>query len=123
MKLINQALCSSYFIVVADAFRLSKRMNIKEEDMLRVISRSWGDSPVFRHFLAVVSSGQYADGARIGLYRKDLSIISGIAKKQKLSIPILDLVRSYFMKASQLGYQHFDASYMHLLLEEIANSK
>lgn len=122
MKLINQALCSSYFIVVADAFRLSKKMNVQEEDMLRVISRSWGDSPVFRHFLAVVGSGQYDDGARIGLYRKDLSIISSIVNRQKLSIPILELVQSYFEKASQLGYQNLDASYMHVLLERIASS-
>ncbi len=121
MKLINQALCSSYFLVVADAFRLSRSLNMKEEDMLRVISRSWGDSPVFRHFLAVVSSGRYEDGAKIGLYKKDLSIISGIAKKQKLSMPIIELVQGYFLKASQLGYHDFDASYMHLLLEKIAN--
>ena len=40
MKLVNQALCSSYFLVVADAFRLSKKMGVNEEDMLKVISTS-----------------------------------------------------------------------------------
>ncbi len=123
LKLINQALCSSYFVVVAEAFQLSKKMSVQEEDLLRVVSKSWGDSPVFRHFLAVVASDHYEDGAKIGLYKKDLSIISGIAKKKQLSTPALDLVRSYYVKAAQLGYNDFDASYMHLLLEEIANSK
>lgn len=123
MKLVNQALCSSYFLVVADAYRLSKKMKINEENLLNVISRSWGDSPVFRHFLSVVKSGKYEDGARIGLYEKDLSIISAVASKLKISIPIIESVRSYIVKASQLGYAAFDASYMHLLLEKTSKSK
>lgn len=123
MKLVNQALCGGYFLVVADAYRLSKKLNVREERMLEVISRSWGDSPVFRHFLSVVKAGKYEDGAGIHLYEKDLSVISEVASKQDMPIPIIESVRRYFMKASELGYSAYDASYMHLLLESISSSK
>lgn len=123
IKLVNQALCGAYFVVVAEAFQLAQKMNLKQEDLLKVISRSWGDSPVFRHFISVINSQDYTDGAKINLYRKDLSIVTAISKKYKLPMPALELALRYYSKASELGFDEFDASYLSSLPDKALLSK
>ena len=117
MKLANQALVGVYFVAIAEAYRWSIRMGVREEDLLRVISTSWGDSPVFRHFMSVVKSGRYEDGASIKLMKKDLSIVLGISEKENIPMSLAKLSQGCFLKADELGYGDFDMSFIHKALE------
>jgi 3-hydroxyisobutyrate dehydrogenase-like beta-hydroxyacid dehydrogenase len=123
IKLVNQALVGVYFLAAAEAYLWSKKMGIKNQDLLNVISLSWGDSPVFRHFLSIADSGKFTDGASLRLLRKDLSIILANAQKEEVSMPLVELAQEYFSKASALGFDNYDASAVLLALEKTESSR
>ncbi|OLD01902.1 MAG: hypothetical protein AUJ07_10380 [Crenarchaeota archaeon 13_1_40CM_3_53_5] len=117
MKLANQSLVGVYFVAIAETYRLATGIGVKGEDLLRVISTSWGDSPVFRHFMKVVKSGNYEDGASIKLMVKDLSIVRGISEKEEIPMSLAKLSLAHFRKASDGGHADLDMSYISRVLE------
>jgi 3-hydroxyisobutyrate dehydrogenase-like beta-hydroxyacid dehydrogenase len=110
VKLVNQALVAAYFVACAEAYHWSQEMGVERSHLLKVITSSWGDSPVFRHFIKVVGSGNFEDGATLRLLKKDTSLILSGAKEGGFTMPLLELVNRCFSKASSLGYDNLDAS-------------
>lgn len=110
VKLFNQALVCVYFGAVAEAYAWSEKLGLGPQDLLKVIPTSWGDSPVFRHFISTVISKDFADGASIRIYRKDTSLILDSARKSGSNMRLLKLASSMLAKASRMGYDEDDAS-------------
>jgi len=119
MKLFNQALVGVYFVAVAEAYLWSKKLGVKLEDLQSVISTSWGDSPPFRHFVSVVQSGDFKGGALIRNLKKDLSIVLDSAKQEGESMSLAELAHRYVVKASEMGRDDYDISYLFQVLDEI----
>lgn len=119
IKLFNQALVGVYFVAIVEAYLWSKRIGVKLPDLEKVITKSWGDSGVFRHFLTVVESGNFKGGATFKNYTKDLSIILEDARKEGSSLSLLELTNKYMAAALELGYGDLDASALYQFLDEI----
>jgi len=119
VKLFNQALVGAYFVAIAEAYLWSSKMNVKLEDLERVITKSWGDSGVFRHFLLVVKSGDFKGGATFKNFTKDLSIILESAGKEDVSLSLLELANRYMSGVSQLGHDDLDASSLYQFLDKL----
>jgi 3-hydroxyisobutyrate dehydrogenase-like beta-hydroxyacid dehydrogenase len=117
MKLFNQALVAVYFGVTSEAYVWSKRMGLNADDIFKVISTSWGDSPVFRHFMTIVKSGNFTDGASVKLYKKDITLILASAKRNRISMPLLECTSALFTKASEAGHDRDDASVLYSVLD------
>lgn len=122
VKLFNQALVSVYFVAVAEAYQWSTKIGLKMEDLEKVITKSWGDSPVFRHFLSVVRSGNLRGGATVRNIRKDVSIIIESADRDKAPMSLGKVAARYLNDAAQLGYEDFDVSVLYTLLERLESS-
>jgi len=123
VKLFNQALVGAYFAAIAEAYVWSSKMNVKLEDLERVITKSWGDSGVFRHFLLVVGSGNFKEGATFKNLTKDLSIILESAEKEGVSLSLLELANRYMSGASRLGYEDLDASSLYQFLDKVKKQR
>jgi 3-hydroxyisobutyrate dehydrogenase-like beta-hydroxyacid dehydrogenase len=119
VKLFNQALVGAYFVAIAEAYIWSSKMNVKLEDLEKVITKSWGDSGVFRHFLLVIGSGNFKEGATFKNLTKDLSIILESAAKEGVSLSLLELANQYMSGASQLGFADLDASSLYQFLDKL----
>ena len=119
MKLFNQALVGVYFIAVAEAYLWSQKIGLKDEDLERVISTSWGDSPPFRHFISLVKSGDLKGGALIRNFKKDLSIVLGSASREGESMSLVGLAYKYVAQAAQMGWADYDMSAIYKVLDEI----
>ncbi len=119
MKLFNQALVGVYFVGVAEAYFWAKKMGLKIEDLQRIISMSWGDSPVFRHVASTVISGDMKAGASMRNLEKDLGIILQSAKDDQVRLTLLELADRYISKAAEKGYEAYDASMLYSILDEI----
>ncbi len=119
VKLFNQALVGAYFVAIAEAYLWSRKMNVKVEDLEKVITKSWGDSGVFRHFLLVLESGNFKGGATFRTLAKDLTIILDNAKREGIPMSLLEKASGYMSKASSLGYEGFDASYLYEILDKL----
>ena len=119
MKLFNQALVGVYFAAVAEAYLWSKKLGVRLEDIEKVISTSWGDSPPFRHFVSMVRSGDFRGGAQVRNIRKDLSIILRSAEQEGASMSLDELVHGYLVKAGEMGLDDYDMSSIFQVLDEI----
>jgi 3-hydroxyisobutyrate dehydrogenase len=122
VKLFNQALVGTYFGAIAEAYLWSRKMNVKVEDLQKVITKSWGDSGVFRHFLLVLESANFKGGATFRTLAKDLAIILDSAKREGIQMSLLDKASGYMSKASSLGYESFDASYLYEILDKLKDA-
>ncbi len=110
MKLFNQGLVSVYFGVVSELYPWSRRAGIDGDAILEVIQSSWGDSPVFRHFMSVVRSGEFSDGAMVRLFKKDVTLLLKNAEDNGSRIPLVRLSLRLFERASESGHDNDDAS-------------
>jgi 3-hydroxyisobutyrate dehydrogenase-like beta-hydroxyacid dehydrogenase len=119
MKLFNQALVGVYFVAVAEAYLWSQRLGVGLEDLERVISTSWGDSPPFRHFVAVLRSGEFRGGALIRNLEKDLSIVLGSAREEGVSLSLAELAYQYAAEADEMGRGEDDMASIFRVLDEI----
>ena len=119
IKLFNQALVGVYCVAVAEAYLWSSKMNIKLEDIEKVITKSWGDSPVLRHFLAVKNSGNLRGGAAIRNLEKDLSMIVESADRENMRMALVRLAERYLSRATKLGYSEFDVGSLYSILDKL----
>jgi 3-hydroxyisobutyrate dehydrogenase-like beta-hydroxyacid dehydrogenase len=119
MKLFNQALVGVYFAGIAEAYYWAKKTGLKIEDLEKIISLSWGDSPVFRHFASVVRSGDLKSGASIRNLKKDLDIILQSAEKDGARLSLAETADLYMSRAVENGYEDYDASTLYSLLDQI----
>jgi 3-hydroxyisobutyrate dehydrogenase len=123
VKLFNQALVGVYFVGVSEAYLWAEKMGMKIEDLQRIISMSWGDSPVFRHFASVVSSGILKGGASMRNLKKDLDIILESAEKDGAQLTLVEIADSYLAKAVQQGYEEFDTSALYTILDKVRTQR
>jgi len=119
MKLFNQALVGVYFVAVAEAYLWSQKLGVKLEDLQKVISTSWGDSPPFRHFVSVLESGEFKGGALVRNLKKDLSIVLASAEREGASMSLAELAQRYISKASEMGRDDYDISSVYQILDEM----
>lgn len=119
VKLFNQALVGVYFVAVAEAYLWAKKTGLKVEDLQKIISMSWGDSPVFRHVVATVISGDMKAGASMRNLVKDLDIILKSAKDDGARLTLLELADQYIARASEKGYEAYDASILYSILDQV----
>lgn len=123
MKLFNQALVGVYFVAVAETYLLSQKLGMKLEDIKRVISSSWGDSPPFRHFVDVLQSGDLKSGALMRNLKKDLGIVLETAGEQGASMSMAQLAYSYIAKASDMGREGYDIASIYEVLDQIKSAE
>jgi len=119
VKLFNQALVGVYFVGIAEAYVWAKKMGLRIEDLQRIISMSWGDSPVFRHFASVLVSGELKGGASMRNLKKDLGIIMESTAKDGVELSLAGLASRLISKAAELGYEDYDTSAIYLVLDQL----
>jgi 3-hydroxyisobutyrate dehydrogenase-like beta-hydroxyacid dehydrogenase len=121
MKLVNQTLCVSYAMATAEAYLWSKRMGVSPDDMLKVISTSWGDSPIFRRCIELLKAAN-ADNdsaAPLRLLEKDISIVLSTAKKGDVPMPVTTRAHGILAQAVEDGEgQKGLASLASIILEQ-----
>jgi len=119
VKLFNQALVGVYFVGIAEAYLWAKKTGLKIEDLQKIISLSWGDSPVFRHFASVVSSGELKGGTAMRNLNKDLRIILESATKDGVQLSLVELSSRYISKVVEMGHEELDISTLYRFLDKI----
>lgn len=119
IKFFNQALVGAYCVAVAEAYLWSSKMKIKLEDIEKVVTKSWGDSPVLRHFLSVKKSGNLRGGAAIRNLEKDLAMIVESADREDIKMSLVRLSESYLSRATKLGYSEFDVGSLYKIIDKL----
>jgi 3-hydroxyisobutyrate dehydrogenase-like beta-hydroxyacid dehydrogenase len=108
-----------YFVGVAEAYQWAHKSGLNIEDLQKIISLSWGDSPVFRHFAATLISGNFKGGASMRNLRKDLGIVLESAKHEGTTLSLAALADDCISRAVAMGYEEYDTSVLYSLIDEI----
>jgi 3-hydroxyisobutyrate dehydrogenase-like beta-hydroxyacid dehydrogenase len=114
MKLLNQALVACYFAAAAETYNWSRKTKVKRKDMTNIISNSWGDSPVFRHFMNTIEAGRLKGGAKIRILKKDVDMILRNARRDGARMRLLETVETELSSAMQKGLGEMDATSLYL---------
>jgi 3-hydroxyisobutyrate dehydrogenase len=115
MKLLNQSLVACYFVAAAESYRWSRKIKLDQNDILKVLSKSWGDSPVLRHFMKTLRSKKLGGGARIRILKKDVSLVLRNSEKDRVKMKLLKTVNAKLSRAIREGLGDMDATALWLL--------
>eukprot|EP00039_Didymoeca_costata_P024225 m.9675 g.9675 ORF g.9675 m.9675 type:complete len:631 (+) comp4112_c0_seq2:149-2041(+) len=124
-KLINQLLVGSYAASSAEAMQLAKQFHLKSLDqLLYVLSKSWGQSRVLQRCGAAIASAENASnpallnesGAPLRNLVKDLVFVKSAADQAGLKLPVCDTVRGQYEHAMQQNLSEADISVLYNLL-------
>lgn len=105
VKMINQFLNAAHTCVAAEALELAGRMGVDPEILCGVVNESSGGSWVFKNNVPkFMIPGNFGQGFRLELMKKDLSLSMEQAYKDNLSLPLLNFIFQIYQAMCNQGH-------------------
>ncbi len=113
-KLVNQLLTFVHGAAAAEAIALAERTGLNLGELAEVLRASFGHSRMLDRTLARVESGNYAAGAALRLYAKDLGLVNDIGEATQVPLPVADAARTLLDAAIREGFGERDIAALRL---------
>ena len=122
VKLMNQLLVGIHTVAIAEVAVLSRRLGIKPEILLEVLSTSYGSSTMVARNLQRFERRDFGGGAPLRLLLKDLRLVRHEA--EELDVPLLmgETAERQFAQAAVLGLADEDFSGVVRVVEAAAGT-
>ena len=105
VKMINQFLNAANTCVAAEALHLARHMGLDMDILCSVVNESSGGSWIFKNNVPkFMIPGNFGQGFRLELMKKDLSLSMEQAYKDNLSLPLLNLIFQIYQAMCNRGY-------------------
>jgi 2-hydroxy-3-oxopropionate reductase len=92
VKLINQILCASTFLAVAEAVRFAESHGVDATRIPEALAGGRADSRILQEFMAKMARRDFSPTGRIDNMLKDLEAVQAAALARRISMPIVSLV-------------------------------
>ena len=113
-KLVNQLLTFVHGAAAAEAIALAQRVGLDLGALAEVLRAGFGQSRMLDRTLARVEAGEYAAGAALQLYEKDLGITAALGREVDLALPVTAAARAILDRAVDDGLGDRDIAALHL---------
>jgi 3-hydroxyisobutyrate dehydrogenase-like beta-hydroxyacid dehydrogenase len=124
MKFIANMLVAIHNVASAEAFVLGTKAGLDPELIYKVISDGAGTSRMFEVRGPMMTTGEYDEATmKVGVFQKDLDIISAFAKALQCPTPLLSTSCQIYTQALAGGRSQQDTASVCAVLEEMANVK
>lgn len=124
MKYVANLLVAVHNVVSAEAFVLGMKGGLDPELIYRVISDGAGSSRMFEVRGPMMTAGAYDEATmKVGVFQKDLDIITAFAKKLQCPTPLLSASCQVYTQALAGGRSLQDTAAVCAVMEEMANFK
>lgn len=121
MKFVANLLVAIHNVAAAEAFVLGMKAGLDLQTLYRVISDGAGTSRMFEVRGPMMVAGQYGDATmKVGVFQKDLDIISSFAESLHCPTPLLSKSAEIYAKALASGMANQDTGSVCAVLEEMA---
>jgi len=92
VKLINQILCASGFLAVAEAVRFAELHGVDASRIPDALAGGRGDSRILQEFMAKFARRDFSPTGRIDNMLKDLETIQAAALAKRIPMPVTSLI-------------------------------
>jgi len=92
VKLINQILCASTFLAVAEAVRFAEHHGVDATRIPVALAGGRADSRILQEFMAKMARRDFSPTGRIDNMLKDLEMVQTAALAKRIPMPIISLV-------------------------------
>ncbi|MDA0797241.1 MAG: NAD(P)-dependent oxidoreductase [Chloroflexi bacterium] len=116
VKLINQLLVAVHTEAACEAMVLAMKAGADPQQVLDVLSSSWGTSAMLTRTGPKVASGDYGSAAPTRLLAKDINLVAGVALENGLSLPLVERTRETIGRAMAGGLSETDVAALATLL-------
>ena len=115
VKLINQVLCASTFMAVAEAVRFAEQHGVDATRIPAALAGGRADSRILQEFMAKMAKRDFTPTGRIDNMLKDLETVQAAALARRIPMPVTSLIADLhrMLVASGLGSAD-SAEYMRL---------
>jgi 2-hydroxy-3-oxopropionate reductase len=105
VKLINQILCASSFMAVAEAVRFAEQHGVDATRIPQALAGGRADSRILQEFMAKMARRDYSPTGRIDNMLKDLETVQAAALTHRIPMPVTSLIADLhrILVASGLG--------------------
>jgi 3-hydroxyisobutyrate dehydrogenase-like beta-hydroxyacid dehydrogenase len=117
VKLINQLLVTVHTEAACEAMVLAIKAGANPQQVLDVLSSSWGASAMLSRNGPRVVSGDYGNAAPTRLLAKDIVLVETLASELGLSLPLVERTRRRIEEAMAAGLSENDISSLASLLK------
>ena len=124
MKFIANLLVAIHNVASAEAFVLGKKAGLDPDLIYKVISDGAGTSRMFEVRGPMMAAGKYDQATmKVGVFQKDLDIISAFAKSLQCPTPLLSTSCQIYTQALAGGRSQQDTASVCAVLEDMAHLK
>jgi 3-hydroxyisobutyrate dehydrogenase-like beta-hydroxyacid dehydrogenase len=116
VKLVNQLLVAVHTQVAGEAMALAMKAGADPEQVLEILSSSWGMSAMLSRAGPKVASGDYGNAAPIRLLAKDINLVAQMAAGHDLTLPLVERTREEIERAMAGGLSEADVAALATLL-------
>lgn len=117
-KMVNQVCVAGLLQGLSEGIHLAKNMDLDVPRVLEVISKGAAQSWQMQNRGLTMNQDEYDFGFAIDWMLKDLGICLEEARKNKISLPITQLVMRYYSELREMGGARWDTSSLLRLLQK-----
>ena len=92
VKLVNQILCATTFIAVAEATRFAEQLGVDATRIPAALAGGRADSRILQEFMAKMARRDFSPTGRIDNMLKDLETVQAAALDRRIALPLTGLV-------------------------------
>ena len=92
VKLINQILCASHFLAVAEALRFAESHGVDATRIPAALAGGRADSRILQEFMAKMARRDFSPTGRIDNMLKDLETVQAAALQKRIPMPVTSLI-------------------------------
>jgi 2-hydroxy-3-oxopropionate reductase len=92
VKLINQILCASHFMAVAEAVRFAELHGVDATRIPQALAGGRADSRIMQEFMAKMARRDFSPTGRIDNMLKDLETVQSAAAGKRIPLPVTSLI-------------------------------
>eukprot|EP00850_Spirogloea_muscicola_P009016 SM000049S16787 [mRNA] locus=s49:705014:718463:- [translate_table: standard] len=108
VKMVNQLLAGVHIAVAAEAMALGARAGLDTRLLFKVISSAAGASWMYNNRVPHMLDNDYSPRSAVDIFVKDLGIVLGEAKGQRMPLPLAAAAHQQFLFASAAGFGRED---------------
>ncbi|MEL7542772.1 MAG: L-threonate dehydrogenase [Pseudomonadota bacterium] len=103
MKMINQLLAGVHIAAACEAMAFAVRMGLNADQVYEVITHAAGNSWMFENRVPHILEGDYSPKSAVGIFTKDLGIVSDTARDASFPLPMANTALQMFTMAAAAG--------------------